>query len=29
MDAVLSGFYNGREDAFWDRPHTWDKGGMA
>ena len=23
MDAVLSSFYGGREDAFWERPDTW------
>jgi predicted dehydrogenase len=27
MDAALSSFYNGRDDAFWSRPHTWKKGG--
>jgi len=26
MDAALSSFYNGRDDAFWDRPQTWNKG---
>ena len=24
MDAVLAPYYGGtREDAFWERPHTW------
>ncbi len=23
MDAALSTYYGGRDDAFWDRPHTW------
>lgn len=23
LDQVLSGYYGGREDAFWDRPDTW------
>jgi predicted dehydrogenase len=23
MDAVLSAYYGGRNDAFWARPHTW------
>ena len=23
MDRVLSAYYGGREDAFWDRPATW------
>lgn len=23
MDAVLSDYYGGREDAFWERPETW------
>ena len=23
IDTVLSGYYGGREDAFWDRPETW------
>jgi len=23
MDAVLADYYGGRDDAFWDRPHTW------
>ncbi|HZO88960.1 MAG TPA: Gfo/Idh/MocA family oxidoreductase [Chthonomonadaceae bacterium] len=23
MDIVLEGYYGGRSDAFWDRPHTW------
>lgn len=23
MDAVLDGYYGGREDAFWERPDTW------
>ena len=23
MDAVLSGYYGGRDDAFWERPETW------
>ena len=23
MDAVLSDYYGGRGDAFWDRPETW------
>jgi predicted dehydrogenase len=23
MDRVLSEYYGGREDAFWDRPETW------
>ncbi len=23
MDAVLSDYYRGRDDAFWDRPDTW------
>jgi hypothetical protein len=28
MDAALSSFYNGRDDAFWTRPNTWNnKGG--
>lgn len=22
-DAVLSEYYGGRQDAFWERPHTW------
>jgi 1,5-anhydro-D-fructose reductase (1,5-anhydro-D-mannitol-forming) len=25
MDAVLSSFYNGRDDTFWTRPETWRK----
>ncbi len=25
MDTVLSGYYQGREDAFWLRPETWRK----
>ena len=25
MDAVLSSYYSGREDAFWMRPETWKK----
>ena len=24
MDAALSSFYNGRDDAFWDRPQSWN-----
>jgi hypothetical protein len=28
MDAALARFYNGRDDEFWDRPHTWNKGGV-
>jgi 1,5-anhydro-D-fructose reductase (1,5-anhydro-D-mannitol-forming) len=27
MDVALATFYNGRDDAFWDRPHTWNKRG--
>jgi predicted dehydrogenase len=27
MDAALSSFYKGRDDAFWTRPQTWNKGG--
>jgi hypothetical protein len=23
MDSVLSDYYGGRQDAFWERPHTW------
>jgi predicted dehydrogenase len=23
MDAVLSGYYGGRHDAFWNRPESW------
>jgi hypothetical protein len=23
MDIVLSDYYRGRDDAFWDRPETW------
>jgi predicted dehydrogenase len=23
MDRVLSEYYGGRDDAFWDRPHSW------
>lgn len=23
MDHVLAGYYGGRDDAFWERPHTW------
>eukprot|EP00565_Helicotheca_tamesis_P002187 CAMPEP_0185734820 /NCGR_PEP_ID=MMETSP1171-20130828/23547_1 /TAXON_ID=374046 /ORGANISM="Helicotheca tamensis, Strain CCMP826" /LENGTH=398 /DNA_ID=CAMNT_0028404923 /DNA_START=334 /DNA_END=1530 /DNA_ORIENTATION=- len=23
LDAVLSGYYGGREDKFWNRPETW------
>ena len=23
LDQALSGFYGGRDDAFWDRPDTW------
>jgi predicted dehydrogenase len=23
MDAVLAGYYGGRDDAFWERPETW------
>jgi 1,5-anhydro-D-fructose reductase (1,5-anhydro-D-mannitol-forming) len=23
MDRVLAGYYGGRDDAFWARPHTW------
>lgn len=23
MDMVLSSYYNGRDDAFWERPQTW------
>jgi len=23
MDAVLEGYYGGREDAFWERPAFW------
>lgn len=23
MDAVLAGYYGGREDEFWRRPETW------
>jgi predicted dehydrogenase len=23
MDAALRNYYGSREDAFWDRPHTW------
>jgi 1,5-anhydro-D-fructose reductase (1,5-anhydro-D-mannitol-forming) len=26
MDVALSGYYHGREDAFWERPGTWDSG---
>jgi len=26
MDLVLSDYYNGRNDAFWDRPTTWKFG---
>jgi 1,5-anhydro-D-fructose reductase (1,5-anhydro-D-mannitol-forming) len=25
MDTVLNDYYNGREDAFWSRPETWQK----
>ncbi len=25
IDAVLSGYYNGREDNFWERPESWNK----
>jgi 1,5-anhydro-D-fructose reductase (1,5-anhydro-D-mannitol-forming) len=23
IDKILSGYYGGREDAFWTRPQTW------
>ena len=29
MDAALSSFYNGRDDAFWARPNTWNSKGGA
>jgi 1,5-anhydro-D-fructose reductase (1,5-anhydro-D-mannitol-forming) len=29
MDAVLSGYYGGREDAFWQRPETWPGRGTS
>jgi 1,5-anhydro-D-fructose reductase (1,5-anhydro-D-mannitol-forming) len=29
MDAALSSFYNGRDDAFWTRPNTWNSKGGA
>jgi predicted dehydrogenase len=25
MDTVLSRYYNGRADAFWERPATWNR----
>lgn len=27
MDTVLNAYYGGREDAFWQRPSTWPRGG--
>eukprot|EP00928_Gymnodinium_smaydae_P058252 TRINITY_DN41464_c0_g1_i1.p1 TRINITY_DN41464_c0_g1~~TRINITY_DN41464_c0_g1_i1.p1 ORF type:complete len:372 (+),score=39.28 TRINITY_DN41464_c0_g1_i1:29-1117(+) len=24
MDLILEGFYGGRADSFWERPHTWN-----
>jgi predicted dehydrogenase len=23
IDSVLAGYYGGRDDAYWERPHTW------
>mmetsp|Transcript_7577 Transcript_7577/g.10106 ORF Transcript_7577/g.10106 Transcript_7577/m.10106 type:complete len:106 (+) Transcript_7577:2-319(+) len=23
LDTVLAGYYDGRDDAFWERPDTW------
>ena len=25
MDKVLEGYYDGRHDAFWERPETWHR----
>jgi hypothetical protein len=25
MDAALNSFYQGREDAFWERVETWGR----